>query len=206
MRKSETRVIGDTSYTVTQLGGTVARGAAVKCGNLLGPGIKALKEGGASAAGQVLQDLTDDDLEYFCALFRPFTSVSTTKGKVLPLEPIFDEHFAGRSLGRHVPLARLLLGAQLPKFFSRNLRACKKASRRGAGSGKGERLDLSEDVDWFVWKLVTHPRLNVSLAEIETHWSLDDMLSAHESVDELDAAEARAEERARREAEGRRRR
>jgi hypothetical protein len=51
---------------------------------------------------------------------------------------------------------------------------------------------LSEEVDWTVWRLATHPRIKDSLADIETHWSFDDVLTAHEVLDELERAEARA--------------
>jgi hypothetical protein len=44
-------------------------------------------------------------------------------------------------------------------------------------------------VDWYVWRIVTHPKLRVTLAELEK-WSLDDLQDAHDVADALEKAEA----------------
>lgn len=39
---------------------------------------------------------------------------------------------------------------------------------------------------------MTHPRLSSSLVEIETRWSLEDVLDAHRALDLWDELEAKA--------------
>lgn len=39
---------------------------------------------------------------------------------------------------------------------------------------------------------MTSKRLSVTLAELETHWSIEDAADAHEALDAIEAAEAAA--------------
>jgi hypothetical protein len=43
---------------------------------------------------------------------------------------------------------------------------------------------------------MTDPRVSVSLRELEEYWTIDDVLSCHDALDALDAAEHEAAERA----------
>jgi len=47
-------------------------------------------------------------------------------------------------------------------------------------------------LDWEIWRLLTDPRIHASKREIETDWTLDDVLDAHEALDVRDEAERRA--------------
>lgn len=42
-------------------------------------------------------------------------------------------------------------------------------------------------LDWFIWRLVLAQV--VTLQELETHWSVVDMLDAHEAIDLQEEAE-----------------
>lgn len=46
--------------------------------------------------------------------------------------------------------------------------------------------------------MLTSPRMNATLSEIETSWSFDDLAMANEILDSLEDAEGRAYEQARR--------
>lgn len=62
--------------------------------------------------------------------------------------------------------------------------------------GNGERLKLPKDVDWFFWRLATHPKLRDGLATIHNDWTYEDCLHAHDVLDALETAEERAHRRA----------
>jgi hypothetical protein len=47
-------------------------------------------------------------------------------------------------------------------------------------------VDIPEGLDWFVWRIVTHERRPATLQEIETHWSLEDIVTAHLALDVID--------------------
>lgn len=42
------------------------------------------------------------------------------------------------------------------------------------------------------WRLLTHPALRLTLAELESSWSLDDALEAHTVLDAIEDAQALA--------------
>jgi hypothetical protein len=42
-----------------------------------------------------------------------------------------------------------------------------------------------------MWRLLTHPQMKVSRAEIEREWCLDDVTEAHRILDEIDDYMAR---------------
>jgi hypothetical protein len=44
----------------------------------------------------------------------------------------------------------------------------------------------------MIWRIATHPRIRDSLHTIQTDWSLDDLMQAHDVVDALEDAESRA--------------
>jgi hypothetical protein len=48
----------------------------------------------------------------------------------------------------------------------------------------------------MIWRVATHPRIKDSLVTIQTEWSLDDLLNAHDVLDALEDAEVRAHEAA----------
>lgn len=48
-------------------------------------------------------------------------------------------------------------------------------------------------MDWFFWRIVTSDKIRVGLVEIETQWTIDDVLDAHLVLDALESAEAEAE-------------
>lgn len=54
-----------------------------------------------------------------------------------------------------------------------------------------------------MWRLITDPRMTVTLAEIETHWSLDDVADARMALDFRDALEAKARQAAEKRAKAR---
>lgn len=48
------------------------------------------------------------------------------------------------------------------------------------------------------WRLLTHEALTLSLSELDGAWSIDDVIEAHTVLDEIEAAQARMKESARR--------
>jgi hypothetical protein len=49
-----------------------------------------------------------------------------------------------------------------------------------------------QNADWFLWRLLSSKFLSVSLQEVEEFWSIEDVADAHEVLDAIEAAEARA--------------
>lgn len=47
-------------------------------------------------------------------------------------------------------------------------------------------------MDWFVWRLVVHPRIQETKEEIEGTWTLEDVENAHQILDAIEAAEEQA--------------
>lgn len=50
-------------------------------------------------------------------------------------------------------------------------------------------VPVPKGIDWDVWRVLSSPRINVSLVELETQWSLDDLLDANlvlDTFEELD--------------------
>ena len=44
-------------------------------------------------------------------------------------------------------------------------------------------VKIPPGLDWEVWRVVSSPRINASLVEVETLWSYDDLLAAHDALD-----------------------
>jgi len=99
MRKFETQVIGDCSYTVTQL--TAGAGLPVFSRLLsvlaiLNADSFASEEAFLAGVANVLRDpKLSEHLEAFCAAFRGSTQVNLN-GNMIALDALYDEHFAGK--------------------------------------------------------------------------------------------------------------
>lgn len=63
-------------------------------------------------------------------------------------------------------------------------------------------VEPSINVDWFIWRPVL--RQVATLQEIETHWTIYDLLDCHEALDVIDDLESARNKKA--EAEARRKR
>lgn len=50
----------------------------------------------------------------------------------------------------------------------------------GAGNGRGGSVDYGE-VDWLIWRIVVAKM--ATLEEIDTHWTVDDLMDAHDALD-----------------------
>lgn len=57
------------------------------------------------------------------------------------------------------------------------------------------RVNVPEGLNWLLWGILTHKRNRATLHEIETHWSLDDLLDAHLALQVHDTAEILAANR-----------
>lgn len=53
-------------------------------------------------------------------------------------------------------------------------------------------IEVPEEIDTFVWRLLVSDTIKVTLTELDTSWSIDDMLDAHIVLDIMDAQESRA--------------
>lgn len=132
MRKTEKRLIGDHEYTVTQLGAVQGRKALARLAKFIGPAVGSLSSKDESAAlSRLAEGLNEADVDYFCDLFAPLTSVQI--GDKAPLlSSVFDGHFAGEYLA----LVRWLVfcfEVNFGNFFAAALRAAK-APAAGAES------------------------------------------------------------------------
>lgn len=96
MRKQESDTIGEHTYTVTQLGALQGRVAATRLARIVGPLMGSAGDAGA-ALGRLAGALHEDDVNYFCDLLAPLTTVSggAYGSKAPRLQDIFDAHFAG---------------------------------------------------------------------------------------------------------------
>lgn len=50
-------------------------------------------------------------------------------------------------------------------------------------------------MNWELWRIVSSDHFTVSLVEIQTKWSLDDLLDAHITLDLLEDAEQKRQPR-----------
>ncbi len=51
---------------------------------------------------------------------------------------------------------------------------------------------MPEGADWFIWRLVVHPRIQESKQDIEENWTLEEVEIAHQVLDALEEAEEKA--------------
>ena len=51
---------------------------------------------------------------------------------------------------------------------------------------------LPPGVDWLIWRVVMSDSIHVGLQEVETYWSLEDLLDAHELLDAFQDAQRKA--------------
>ena len=61
--------------------------------------------------------------------------------------------------------------------------------RREHDRGDGPKSDVKCAADWRIWRIVTDPRMSVSLYEVQALWSFEDLIDAHEALDARDEAE-----------------
>lgn len=81
--------------------------------------------------------------------------------------------------------------AQLCRFFRRREQLAPPSSGK-----RSRKLELSEEVDWWIWRIVTSDRIRGDLISIQTEWSIDDVLDAHFVLNAFAEAEADAEREA----------
>jgi hypothetical protein len=97
--KTEEREIGGLKYRVTQLGAKAGRAALLRIMKTVGPAAAMLQgDDLAGALGKFFENLSEVDLDYFCALFGEKSFVFQADGKMPRVDQVFDEHFAGRYL------------------------------------------------------------------------------------------------------------
>jgi hypothetical protein len=53
-----------------------------------------------------------------------------------------------------------------------------------------------EPYDWYIWRIITSDKMTVSLTELKTTWSLEDLADAHDSLDLLETLDAKAKAKA----------
>jgi hypothetical protein len=103
MFKTEERVIGASTYMVSQLGAIAGRAAFLRLVKALGPALGGLVSAGGKLRGDIdfgdlisRVQLSEGDLSYFCDLFAQKTFVKLEDGKMPRLDNVFDAHFAGK--------------------------------------------------------------------------------------------------------------
>jgi len=99
-RDSEVRNINGLDYKVVQLGAKQGRKVLIRLMKVGGAGLAGLT-GEQGLAGVVaglaaaVQNLSEEDFEYFCDTLSPVTEVTLADGKRPQLNNAFDDHFAG---------------------------------------------------------------------------------------------------------------
>lgn len=105
MLETQRRDIGGVTYEVRQLDAVRGRRVFMRFAKVVAPALGALKAAGkmapdealAHALGQLVNGVTEDDLDFFCDAFAPTTCM--VEGSKRPeLAKCFELHFAGRYL------------------------------------------------------------------------------------------------------------
>ena len=113
-------------------------------------------------------------------------------GKSLEIAGTFDQHFAGR-FGHMTKWLIACLKWSFVDFLP---------SSPGSGStsptGTTSASASPAGLNWFVWRVATHERTRASLIEIQTQWSLGDLIDAHLALDVHDELQRRLHERLKR--------
>lgn len=96
--KTETKHIGQHSYTVTQLDAVRGRKMATRIARILGPALDGISKDAGAALGTALKNLSDEDVDYVCETFAASSTVSGGEygSKQPSLESVFAVHFAGK--------------------------------------------------------------------------------------------------------------
>lgn len=102
MREVQEKKIGDNTYRVRPMGAREGRRVLARLAQVLGGGlagiVSAANGGGKDAVFQGLESIaknfTEEQIDYFCETFTPFTSVRKPDGKEPQLKDCFDDLFA----------------------------------------------------------------------------------------------------------------
>ena len=97
-------------------------------------------------------------------------------------------------------MAYLDASGELSKFFRRVGNPQKRGFRTRVPNSI--QIDIPDGIDWEIWRIVASDKIQVSLIEIQTQWSVDDMWQAHEVLDMYQELEARAHKEEARRAKG----
>lgn len=96
MRETKTRTIGSAFYAVNQLGALEGRKVLARLVAMFGGMVGAIGEGGKAdlvrGFSSLANAITEDQMEFFCDTFSPWTQV-TKDGKTRVLKDCFDDHF-----------------------------------------------------------------------------------------------------------------
>lgn len=98
-RTNKTRKIGNHGYEVTQLGAIEGRRVFARLAQIVGGTVAAIAGAGGKvdpvkAFSSFTENLTPENMDFFCDTFAKFTQVHMPDGKVLLLKDVFDDHFA----------------------------------------------------------------------------------------------------------------
>ena len=88
-------------------------------------------------------------------------------------------------------MAVLLRRGKLRRFFRRTARANRRIRKDDPNA---VRTEFPEHVDWGIWRIV-HGGL-ATLGELAAVWSFEDVMTAHDLLDTIDAAEYEARKKA----------
>lgn len=88
-----TKAIKNRQYEVIPFGALQGRKVFARLLQTVGPALGAVGGSAEAALGMLVSRLDEPTLEYLCEQFAPQTSVSH-ESKMVPLQAIFDRHFA----------------------------------------------------------------------------------------------------------------
>jgi hypothetical protein len=84
----------------------------------------------------------------------------------------------------------VLQGQWILRFFTRELNRPRKKGTEVVTA------EVPEQLDWYIWRVLTSEHLTVTLTELKTTWSLLDLADAHDALDTLEALDVKAQARA----------
>lgn len=58
-------------------------------------------------------------------------------------------------------------------------------------------MKVPRHLDWYRWRLLSSPFLTVTMHELETHWTIDDVADAHDALDVREELESKLRSRER---------
>jgi hypothetical protein len=123
----ESKVIGNFTYTVEQLGALKGRAVFVRLVRLLGASVDSMKADANTILAKAAGSFTEEDMSFFCDEFAKKTRVTLPDNREPLLTDIFDAHFAGA----YADMVQWLIFAFKVNFGSFFIVAGAKAAEKG---------------------------------------------------------------------------
>jgi hypothetical protein len=205
MLEARTREIDGLEFTVSMLPPKKARATLLRLSRLVGPALAELAQGKAesildldtshvlAAVSRFFAGMAEEDLEHFVSTFQSVTLVPIPDMPEAKPIPPGDALFAGR--GTLIVFKWLIFCLEVN--YSDFLDELKGQLTR-LPTRKASLSQFPKGIDWDVWRIVTSGKVQATLHEIETHWSIVDIFDANQVLNAFAIAEEEQRERSKR--------